>query len=287
MPITLDKNLKALFYDTSSKIREGTAAVLGYGDAMQKAEDVSTGPEFSPGSQYQGEGDAMRHIAFSALATKAYGSDKVPKALSWMNENIKGILDPAEDKDMDLTNDAIGREIGLKAKNEEEVYQMAREAISSGRAKVIKKTPKGDETNEEMEARIQFEKQKSDLDNKSSNSNIREPFESELAYFKKNPSVAGMATEDNKVILNPFSKLSDKEKDAVVVNESARIKMRSKEFKPTFKLTPEQEKFLNSTSYKDASDTDRRATIAARILSGDPSAGKPTKEQLDFVKKLK
>lgn len=118
-------------------------------------------------------------------------------------------------------------------------------------------------------------------------SNIREPYKGELDYFKKNPNVAGMATEDNKVILNPYSKLSEKEKQSVIVNETARIKMRSKEFEPTFELTKEQIKYLDSTSYKDASDKDRKATIAARILSGDPSAGKPTAEQLKFVETLK
>jgi hypothetical protein len=57
--------------------------------------------------------------------------------------------------------------------------------------------------------------------------------------------------------------------------------------KPTFSLTDEQKKFLDSNTYKDASPQDRAATIAARILTGDPSAGKPTKEQLEFVDKLK
>jgi soluble lytic murein transglycosylase len=124
-------------------------------------------------------------------------------------------------------------------------------------------------------------------DKKSKESLVRDPYESEIEYFKNNPKVAGMATEDNKVILNPYSKLSDKEKQAVVVNETARIKMKSPEFEPKFKLTEEQEKYLNSNSYKNASDRDRKATIAARLLSGDPSAGKPTAEQLKFVEQLK
>jgi hypothetical protein len=117
---------------------------------------------------------------------------------------------------------------------------------------------------------------------------MREPVDTELEYFKNNPTVAGMATEDNKVILNPYSKLSPKEKEAVALNEAARVKMRTNpELTPNFELTPEQTKFLNSNTYSKASDTDRKATIAARILSGDPSAGTPTKEQLKFVDTLK
>lgn len=123
----------------------------------------------------------------------------------------------------------------------------------------------------------------------SSNNNSsleRQPYPSEDAYFKENPQVAGMAAEDDKVIINPYSPLSEKEKDAVRVNETARIFMRNN-LKPDFELTPEQDKFLETTTYKNASPEERKSTIAARILSGDPSAGKPSKEQLAFIEKLK
>jgi hypothetical protein len=117
---------------------------------------------------------------------------------------------------------------------------------------------------------------------------MRKPEDSELEYFKNNPNVTGMATEDNRVILNPYSKLTDKEKEAVALNEAARIKMRTdKSLAPNFELTPSQAEFLNSNTYKQASDADRKATIAARILSGDPSAGTPTEEQTQFVNKLR
>lgn len=113
----------------------------------------------------------------------------------------------------------------------------------------------------------------------------RKIYPSEDTYFKANPHVAGMAAEDNRVILNPYSKLSDGEKKAVLMNEAARVYMRTgKAPPPSFALTPEQEKAFGGYS-KNAAD--RKATIAARILSGDPSALKPTPEQLDYVKKLR
>jgi hypothetical protein len=116
----------------------------------------------------------------------------------------------------------------------------------------------------------------------------RTPYQSELDYFKANPTVAGMATEDNRVIINPYSNLTKDEKNSVFQNEKARIIMRTDEkAKPRFLLTDEQKKFLDGTTYKNAAPQDRAATIAARILTGDPSAGKPTKEQLEFVNKLK
>jgi hypothetical protein len=116
---------------------------------------------------------------------------------------------------------------------------------------------------------------------------IRTPEESELEYFKSNPTVSGMAAEDDKIILNPYSKLSKKEQDAVALNEYGRIVMRTNpQFAPNFVLSDEQSKFLNGNTYKDAPEQDRMATIAARLLSNDPSAGTPTIDQLKFVNKL-
>ncbi len=112
---------------------------------------------------------------------------------------------------------------------------------------------------------------------------IREPFKSELEFFGINTNVAGMATEDGRVVLNPFSALSEIEKRSVVLNESARVIMRTQSVKPKFSLTKKQ-----SEDFKIYGGIqDQRETIAARILSGDPSAGQPTKEQMKFVEKLK
>lgn len=117
---------------------------------------------------------------------------------------------------------------------------------------------------------------------------IRNPFKSELDYFERNPKVAGMAASDNKIIINPFSGLMDEQKRFVAINEAARVWMRTKDdFKPNFELTQQQKDFLDTTDYAGASDQDRMATIAARILSGDPSAGQPTPEQMMFVMDLK
>lgn len=166
MPLELGKTFKETFYSSVDTIRNTSAKIspdLDY--AMNKAETVST-KEFDIESQYQGEGDALRHILTSAIVTNKWGTKTPAKILSWLNENVKGTLQGAteEDRDMDLTNDTIGREIGLKAKSEEEIFKLAKEAVQSGKAKVLKKTPKEGETTEEMEARIEFEKEKAELD---------------------------------------------------------------------------------------------------------------------------
>jgi hypothetical protein len=107
----------------------------------------------------------------------------------------------------------------------------------------------------------------------------------EESYFKANPHVAGMAADDNKIIMNPFSTLKDNEKQAVMMNEAARVHMRNKLIDaPNYELTPTQaEKF--ATYSKDPNDI--KQTIAARILSGDPSAGDVTPEQQAYAARLK
>lgn len=103
-------------------------------------------------------------------------------------------------------------------------------------------------------------------------------------FFRKNPHVAGMAADDDKVIINPYSPLSWDEKAAVAYNERARIVMRKSSERPAFDLTPEQAKRFGAYS---PNQQDVRETVAARILSGDPSAGEPTKEQAAYVERLR
>lgn len=119
---------------------------------------------------------------------------------------------------------------------------------------------------------------------------IRSPYQGELQFFQKNPQVAGMATEDKRIILNPASGLSDKERMSVAQNEAIRLFMQDKGFQPAFELTPEQMSFfqkMNADYAKPQNKMAARQTILARILSGDPSAGTPTKEQMQEANRLK
>ena len=106
----------------------------------------------------------------------------------------------------------------------------------------------------------------------------------EIDFFRKRPDVSGMATDDGYVILNPFIKLSDKEKESVITNESARLIMRKGLIpRPKFSLTPTQNEYFAAYS---TNPQDIRETIAARILSGDPSAQDFTPEQLIYSRGL-
>ena len=107
----------------------------------------------------------------------------------------------------------------------------------------------------------------------------RIPYETELQYFKANPNVGGMATSDNKAILNPYSGLSDEEKRSVLLNEKARVYMRSGGPIPDFSITEDQQKTFGE--YGQLQDI--KETIAGRIFSGDPSVEDATPEQKRWV----
>lgn len=119
---------------------------------------------------------------------------------------------------------------------------------------------------------------------------IRSPYQGEMQFFQKNPHVAGMATEDKRIILNPASGLSENERMAVAKNEAIRLFMQDKKFQPAFELTPQQMQFFQKMGADYAKPEHKMAarhTILARILSGDPSVGTPTNEQIQEANRLK
>jgi hypothetical protein len=103
-------------------------------------------------------------------------------------------------------------------------------------------------------------------------------------YFKKNPHVAGMAAEDGMVILNPYSKLSPKQKQSVINNEAFRLKLRKAGMTPAFAMRPEQSAVFGGSAYAQNPGA-QRETTAARIYSGDRSIT-PTTEQQNWVSRF-
>lgn len=110
---------------------------------------------------------------------------------------------------------------------------------------------------------------------------IRSPFDSETEFFKKNPTVSGMAAEDGRIILNPFSPPEINRK-SVAVNEAARLLMRENKTKPDFDVTEDQKKFFKGTAYEEDEEA-LKHTILARAIAGDPSAGKLTSRQKEWA----
>ena len=118
---------------------------------------------------------------------------------------------------------------------------------------------------------------------------MREPHPSELDFFTKNPKVTGMATEDQRIIINPAIR-DEKQKQSIFANELTRLLMRMGHApQPTFPITEEQRKIFSTINEGKpyGSDQDIRETIAARMFSGDPSAGAANPLQLRFLEELR
>ena len=110
----------------------------------------------------------------------------------------------------------------------------------------------------------------------------RQPWLSEEAYLASAPKTGGMMTEDNRIILNPYSPAN---KSAIYQNELARLYQ--KDNPPNFSLTPQQNSYLDTTDYARATPQERMSTIASRLLTNDQSAQKPTFEQDMYVRRLR
>ena len=114
---------------------------------------------------------------------------------------------------------------------------------------------------------------------------LREPYPGEQQYLQANPHVGGMATEDGRIILNPYSPLQPHEKAAVAQNEAARLAMRG--MAPPPNMSKPQSGYLatvdNGKPYGGGNDRAQRETIIGRYLSGDPSAGTMSPEQSAYA----
>lgn len=113
---------------------------------------------------------------------------------------------------------------------------------------------------------------------------IRKPFEGEDKFFKGRPEVGGMAAEDGKIVLNPYSPLKEQDKMQVAKNEAIRLWMRDNKQQLPFELTKQQSKAFSGTEYGNDPQS-LKETIVARVLTGDPSA-MATPEQQTFANKV-
>lgn len=112
----------------------------------------------------------------------------------------------------------------------------------------------------------------------------RPPTPSEIEFFKKS-NVPGYAAPDNSVVLNP-NPPPGVNMDAIRKNEALRILMRTgKVPSPSFEVTDEQRSAFSGTPYAEDEQA-MRETLAARVATGDPSAGAYTPEQRAYVNQI-
>lgn len=107
---------------------------------------------------------------------------------------------------------------------------------------------------------------------------LRKPIADEIAWFKSNENIAGYASLDGFIVINPYSKLSALEIQSVCRNEAIRLFLRNANIVPRIKLTEKQINFFLKTPYQD-NPVEMKKTIIARIIANDPSAQDYTKKQ--------
>ena len=109
-----------------------------------------------------------------------------------------------------------------------------------------------------------------------------------LDYFKKNPTVTGMAIGgglngydgDRRVVVNPYSGLNPEQRKSLIENERLRHFMDETKPELSFNPTSKQIKSFEGTEYGKPENVNKlKETIVARILTGDASAGDVTPEQ--------
>lgn len=100
---------------------------------------------------------------------------------------------------------------------------------------------------------------------------LRKATQEEERWFRVNQNVSGYASDDGRIVANPFSMLSEKELEGVCINEAIRLFMREHQINPKIELTKMQIDFFKGTAYEGRVDAARQSVIA-RIISGDPSA---------------
>ena len=120
-----------------SRKTQGMAASLipGLRPILDKAQDLPL-KYYAATGEHNGEADAMRHMLLQAQLMQKYGETPA-KAIGWLHENIS-FGQPKREQAMDEYNDVLGREIGAKAKSEQEMIDMARQYIDSKKARSIK-----------------------------------------------------------------------------------------------------------------------------------------------------
>jgi hypothetical protein len=122
------------------KAKQAVANVTEIGDIIKRSKEIPL-EYYDPKGEVAGEADAMRHLLFQAQLLQKYGEFPA-KAIGYVHEYTSP-SQPSAEREMDLINDELGREIGRSAKSEQELIEMARRYIESGRAKTLPKEQRG------------------------------------------------------------------------------------------------------------------------------------------------
>lgn len=117
-------------------VKRGAAELLGVADIPRRAERESVAA-FGVKESGGGKADAMRHLMYQADLARKF-NPTTANVVSRLYELTSPGQSSAE-YEMDLYNDALGREIGERAKSDEDVVRLAREYVERNKAKILPK----------------------------------------------------------------------------------------------------------------------------------------------------
>lgn len=108
-------------------------------DFQQDAETARKAAEnrYPPNELHNGKGDAFRHAYWNALMTKRHGADYAKQFADAHETNPN---QPADEKEMDLHNNEVGRRIAMENPNatDEELANLIMQAVERGELKTLK-----------------------------------------------------------------------------------------------------------------------------------------------------
>jgi hypothetical protein len=96
--------------------------------------------EYGYGEDVGGKGDALRHLLASAILAKRQGPGYADFVTTAHESKIPGIGSPAqapEDREMDLHNNYLGRQLATQATSYPDLVRKAKQHIDSGSAKTV------------------------------------------------------------------------------------------------------------------------------------------------------
>jgi hypothetical protein len=120
------------------KMKRGAAELLGVADIPQRAERESIAA-FGVGESGGGKADAMRHLMYQADLSRRMSPAMAELISQAYESQLLAPGQPSAEKEMDLYNDALGREIGRQAKTDEDVVRLAREYVDKNKVRILPK----------------------------------------------------------------------------------------------------------------------------------------------------
>lgn len=118
--------------------RRGAGAAAAATDIKEIADWATNtaAQQYGSGTQWGGEGDALRHLLFHGEVSRRYG--QLPsQGIGLANEYLVGIGQRHDERRMDLYNDRLGRQIGRDAADRNEVLKRALQKVEEGRAQTL------------------------------------------------------------------------------------------------------------------------------------------------------